>query len=193
MSFTPNVVALSGSLRRGSYNHKLAAVAAEAAEQAGANVTLIRLADYDMPLFNEDDEAEHGMPKPARAFKELLIGSHGVIIGSPEYNGSLSAALKNAIDWASRPEPGEQPLVAFRGKVVGLLSASPGGLGGIRGLLHLRPLLGNIQMHVLPGQFCLAAAHEKFDDASALKDPGDREKAEAVGRAVVETARKLHG
>lgn len=193
MAFTPRIVAFSGSLRRESFNHKLVAIAAAAARDAGAEVELIRLANFDMPLFDEDVERRDGMHPKAREFKELLMGAHGVLIASPEYNGSLSGALKNAIDWASRPEEGEPPLVAFRGKVCGLLSASPGGLGGIRGLLHLRPLLGNIQMHVLPGQFCLGQAHAKFNDDGSLTDRADHDKVAAIGRDVVEVARKLHG
>jgi NAD(P)H-dependent FMN reductase len=193
MAFTPRILAFSGSLRQGSFNHRLATIAADAARDAGGDVELIRLTDFDMPIFNEDDEATSGMPAPARDFKERMIAAHGVIIASPEYNGSLSGALKNAIDWASRPESGETPLIAFRGKVCGLLSASPGGLGGIRGLLHLRPLLGNIQMHVLPDQFCLASANDKFNDDGSLKNDADRTKTEAIGRAVVDAATKLHG
>ena len=193
MSFTPRVIAFSGSLRRESFNQKLASAAASGAEAYGASVEVVSLADYPMPLFDEDLESRDGMPREARAFKELMIGAHGVIIASPEYNGSLSGALKNAIDWASRPEPGETPLIAFKGKVAGLLSASPGGLGGIRGLLHLRPLLGNIQMHVLPGQFCLGQAHERFDDAGGFKDASDREKAHDIGRMVADLAKRLHG
>ena len=189
----PSVLAFSGSLRRGSYNTMLVNAAADAAEAAGATVTRINLRDFPMPLFDEDLEAEHGMPAEARAFKEHLINTDAVLIASPEYNGSMSAALKNAIDWATRVEEGEAPLIAFRHKCCGLLSASPGGLGGIRGLLHLRPLLGNIMMHVVPEQFALGSAHTAFNDAGSLKDEKTAGAVGAVGRAVAETAKKLHG
>jgi NAD(P)H-dependent FMN reductase len=191
MALTPKIVAFSGSLRTGSYNQKLVTVAARAAEQAGADVTLCSLNDYPMPIFNEDIEKQ-GTPDEARAFKDLMISAHGVLIASPEYNGSLSGALKNAIDWASRPAEGEEPLVAFKNKACGLLSASPGGLGGIRGLLHLRPLLAGIQMIVVPTQFCLAGAGDKFDDDGNLTDDKARNSAEAVGHAVVDMAKRLH-
>ena len=187
----PKIVAFSGSLREGSFNQKLVTIAARGAEKAGGDVELFSLSEYPMPLFNEDDEKASGMPGPARAFKEKMIGADGVLIASPEYNGSLSGVLKNAIDWASRPEEGEKPLVAFRGKVVGLMSASPGGLGGIRGLLHLRPLLGNIMMHVLPDQHCVAGAGDAFDGSGNLKDAGATEKVEGIGAAVVDAARRL--
>ncbi len=192
MSFSPKIVAFSGSLRKDSFNQRLVSIAARGAERAGGDVRVVRLNDFPMPLFNEDDETASGMQGEARAFKELMMSAHGVLISSPEYNGSLSGALKNAIDWASRPEKGEQPLVAFRGKVVGLMSASPGGLGGIRGLLHLRPLLGNIMMHVLPEQQCVGGAGDAFD-GDELKDDSTREKVEAIGARVVEVARALHG
>lgn len=189
----PNVLAFSGSLRKDSYNTRLVNVAADAAEVAGATVTRIHLRDFPMPLFDEDLEAAEGMPERARAFKELLIATDGVLIASPEYNGSMTGALKNAIDWATRVEAGEEPLVAFKHKVCGLLSASPGGLGGIRGLLHLRPVLGNIMMHVVPEQFCLAKAHEAFGDDGSLKDEGSASMAGAVGNAVTVAAKALHG
>jgi len=189
----PSVLAFSGSLRKDSYNTRLVNVAAAAAEQAGATVTRINLRDYPMPLFDEDLEQAEGMPAHARAFKELLINADGVLIASPEYNGSMSGALKNAIDWATRPEEGETPLIAFKHKVCGLLSASPGGLGGIRGLLHLRPLLGNIQMHVIPEQFCLSKAHEAFADDGSLRDESAAQAVHAVGKAVAETSKKLQG
>lgn len=187
----PNVLAFSGSLRKDSYNTKLVNVAADAAEHAGASVTRINLRDYPMPLFDEDLEAASGMPAEARAFKEHLITSDGVLIASPEYNGSMSGALKNAIDWATRVEEGEEPLIAFKHKVCGLLSASPGGLGGIRGLLHARPVLGNIMMHVVPEQFCLAKAHEAFADDGSIKDAGAAHATASVGRAVTLASKAL--
>lgn len=192
MSSVVRVLAFSGSLRRGSWNQRLVACAARGAEAAGGEVEVISLRDYPMPLFDEDLEAG-GTPEAALAFKAKMMGADGVLIASPEYNGSLSGALKNAIDWATRPAAGEAPLAAFRGKVCGLMSASPGGLGGIRGLLHLRPLLGNIMMHVLPEQHALGGAAGAFDDAGMLTDEGVRGKVEGIGARVVEVARALKG
>ncbi|MBI1381159.1 MAG: FMN reductase [Planctomycetaceae bacterium] len=186
------LLAFSGSLRRDSYNTKLAAVAAAVARDAGAEVTLVNLAEFPMPLFDGDLESSSGMPDAARRFKALMVSHHGFLIASPEYNSSVSGVLKNAIDWASRTESSdEKPLLAFRGKVAGLLSASPGALGGLRGLVHLRAILGNLMVHVVPEQFALGRAHEAFDDSGALKDPGNAKAARGVVNAAVRTARAL--
>ena len=82
--------------------------------------------------------------------RDLFEAHHGLLISSPEYNSSISPLLKNAIDWASRPEEGKPPLAAYRGKVAGLMAASPGGLGGLRGLVHVRAILGNIGVLATP-------------------------------------------
>ncbi len=187
----PNILAFAGSLRRESFNKKLVALAARGAEEAGGDVTFVDLADLPMPLFCEDVEAEHGMDPNARTFKEHMIAADGVLLASPEYNGSLSGALKNAIDWASRPEEGEKPLCAFKNKPIQLMSASPGGLGGIRGLIHLHALLGGIQMMVMPQQHCLNQAHSAFDDAGNLKDAKQQEIVLGLGRRLVEVVGKL--
>ena len=110
------VLAFSGSARKASFNQAVAAVAANGAKLAGAEVTLINLGDYPMPIFNEDDESANGMPEKAEEFKRLLLGHDAFIIVSPEYNSSYPALLKNAIDWASRMQEGEKPLQAYKGK-----------------------------------------------------------------------------
>ena len=127
---TPRILAFAGSLRRESFNKKLVPIAAKAARDAGAEVTLIDLKDFPLPLFDQDLEAEQGMPENGKKLKQLFIDHDGLLIASPEYNSSITAVLKNAIDWVSRPAPGEASLVAFRSKVSTLMSASPGALGG---------------------------------------------------------------
>ena len=97
--------------------------------RAGGEVTLIDLRDVAMPLYDGDIEAQEGLPPGARELKRLMLDHHGFLISAPEYNSSISAVLKNAIDWVSRPQPDEPPAPAFRGKVAGLLAASPGNLG----------------------------------------------------------------
>src|SRR5215510_12287566 len=109
----PRILAFAGSLRRDSFNKKLVPIAARGAREAGAEVTLIDLKDFPLPLFDQDLEAERGMPK----LKQLFIDHDGLLIAAPEYNSSITPVLKNAIDWVSRPAPGEPSLVAFRGKV----------------------------------------------------------------------------
>lgn len=189
----PKILAFAGSLRRDSFNKKLVRAAAKFAEAAGGDVTYIDLADYPMPIFDEDLESRDGMPKKARQFKELLIASQGILISSPEYNSSISAALKNAIDWASRPEPNEPPLVAFAGKVAGLMGASPGALGGLRGLVTLRSILGNIQVLVIPEQYALNKADQAFGSDGSLKDDKARGNIENIAKRVVTLARKVAG
>ncbi len=188
----PKIVAFAGSTREGSFNRKLLAIAAEAARAAEAEVTVVDLRDLALPLFDEDLEAASGLPDGARKLKELLRESDGILIASPEYNSSITGVLKNAIDWSSRSETeGESPLVAFRGKVAALCSASPGALGGLRGLVHLRAILGNIGILVLPDQVTISAAHEAFDETGNLVDERKRKQIENLARKLVTTAGKL--
>ena len=188
----PKIVAFAGSLRAGSFNKKLLAIAAEAARAAGAEVTVVDLRELALPLFNQDLEDASGLPEGAKKLKALLRASDGFLIASPEYNSSITAALKNAIDWASRADTDDEPpLAAYKGKVAALCSASPGALGGLRGLVTLRSILGNIGVIVLPDQVCIATAHEAFDDAGKLKDERKAKQVAALAKALVETLRKL--
>src|SRR5580692_8631770 len=114
---TPRILAFAASTRRESFNKKLITVAAQGARKAGAEVTLIDLKDFPLPLYDQDLEAEQGMPENGKKLKKLFIDHDGLLIASPEYNSSLPAVLKNAIDWVSRPAPGEPSLAAFKGKV----------------------------------------------------------------------------
>lgn len=182
MPTTPHILALGGSLRRGSFNQKLAAIATAGARAAGAETTLIALRDFPLPVFDADFEESNGMPEAARKLKTLFREHHGLIIASPEYNSSISGALKNAIDWISREESDDEPaLVAFRGKTAVLCSASPGALGGLRGLVHVRSILGNLGVTVLPDQVAVSKAHEAFAEDGALKDAKQAAKVTALG------------
>jgi NAD(P)H-dependent FMN reductase len=184
MSQTPRILAFAGSTRKDSYNKKLVRIAAQAAEGGGAEVTVADLADFPMPLFDEDLEKAQGQPATAVELKKLMVGSHGFLIASPEYNSSISGVLKNAIDWVSRPVPNEPPLVAYRGKAAVLMSASPGGLGGLRGLVHLRSILGNIGMIVLPDQVAVPQAFNTFGEDGKLKDAKQQASIEDLGRTL---------
>lgn len=188
----PKILAFAGSTRGGSFNKKLIALAADAARAAGAEVTTVDLRDLALPLFDEDLEAASGLPEGAKRFKALLRESDGFLIASPEYNSSITAALKNAIDWASRAESDDEPpLVAYRGKVAAVCSASPGALGGLRGLVTLRSILGNIGVIVLPGQVCISTAHEAFDEGGRLKDERKAKQLAALAKGLVTTLGKL--
>ena len=164
------VLAFSGSVRQKSYNQAVAKTAAKGAELGGASVTVVNLADYPMPLFNEDEEALTGIPEKAKEFKELLKSHDAFLIASPEYNSSYPALLKNAIDWASRKEQGEKPLEAFKGKPVAIFAASEGALGGMRVLVVLRMLLSNIGMHVLPNQRAIGKVQTLVDEQGDIVD-----------------------
>jgi chromate reductase, NAD(P)H dehydrogenase (quinone) len=189
----PRILAFAGSLRRESFNKKLVAIAAKAARDAGAEVTLIDLKDFPLPLFDQDLEAEQGMPDNGKKLKQLFIEHDGLLIASPEYNSSVTAVLKNAIDWVSRPAPGEPSLVAFRSKVATLMSASPGALGGLRGLMHVRSILSNIGVIVLPDQIAVPKAHEAFNADGSLKDSKQHSGIEGLGQTLASFLMKLKG
>ena len=187
----PRILAFAGSARNDSYNGRLVRVAAEGARNAGADVTTVDLRDYPLPLFDEDIEREQGTPENATRLKQLFIEHDGVLIASPEYNSSITPLLKNTIDWVSRPAEGESPLAAYRGKVAALMAASPGGLGGLRGLVHVRSILASIGVIVLPDQVAIPRAFEAFDDTGRLKDEKKQASVERLGKSVAEMLGKL--
>jgi chromate reductase len=170
----PKILCFAGSTRSGSWNARLASLAAESVRTAGGTPTLISLRDYPMPLFDEDLESASGMPGPATELKQIFLQHQGLVIASPEYNSSISGVLKNTIDWVSRSAPGEPLKAAFLGKTAAIMSASPGGLGGIRGLVHLRSILQNIGILVLPDQLTISSAHQAFTpDGHLAKDSAE--------------------
>lgn len=187
---TLKVSYISGSLRKESYNTRLLRAVERGLGGEDIDGKEISLSGLDLPMFDEDLEAQ-GLPGSARVLKDAMIASDVLIISSPEYNGSLSGALKNAIDWASRPVEGEEPLACFRGKVFGLLAASPGAIGGLRGLRHLRQVLTQVQGVVVPQEFALGKAHEAFNDDGSLKDEKSASMAVGVAQQALTFARAL--
>jgi len=186
------ILVFAGATREGSFNKKLAKLAAKAAGDAGADVTLIDLKDYPMPLYDGDDESASGLPPKALEFKKLVKEADGIIIASPEYNSGYSGVLKNAIDWASRPtEAGEGSAAAFAGKYAGIMAASPGALGGLRGLYALRELLMNINVTVLPRMQAVGSAGAAFNDDGTLKDEKFAKGVAGVAQDLVKTLQKL--
>ena len=192
MPIAPKILAFAGSTRAESFNKKLVRLAAAGAQAAGADVTLIDLRDFPMPLYDGDLEAKGGLPAHAQKFKALMLAHQGLLISAPEYNSSISGVLKNAIDWASRSVPGEVPLAAFKGKTAALLSASPGALGGLRGLVHVRALLNNIGVLVIPEQLSVPKANEAFNADGSLKDAKQQAAVEHLVRALTALLQKLH-
>lgn len=188
----PRILAFGGSLRRDSFNHRLAALAAAGARESGAEVTLVSLRDFPLPVFDEDLEARDGLPENARKLKALFRGHHGLLIASPEYNSSVTAALKNTIDWVSRAESDDEPaLSALSGKTAVICAASPGGLGGLRGLVHLRAILGNLGITVLPDQLAVPGAHSAFAEDGTLTDPKQAARVRALGTTLAQHLTKL--
>lgn len=184
----------AGSTRQKSFNRQLARAAAGMATQAGSDVTLLELSDLDIPMYNADQEAQ-GTPPDVMRLKTIMEAHPAWIICSPEYNGSYTALLKNTLDWASSPVKGDpvwgDGKKPFTGKVVGLLSASPGGLGGLRSLSHLNPLLMALQCWVCPQQFALAKAGEAFDAQGSLQGEASRNGVQAVVSQVLWAAGRL--
>lgn len=191
MASIPRILAISGSTRSASFNSALVKIALEGARVAGAQATYLELRELPLPLYDGDLEAREGLPPNGRKLKDVFLAHDGLLIASPEYNSSFSGVLKNAIDWVSRPVAGQPALECFQNKVAGLLSASPGKLGGLRGLVHLRAVLGNIGVIVLPDQIAIPQAHEAFDPASGLKDAKLHQQVEQLGAKLTATILKL--
>jgi len=192
----PKLLVFAGSTRLNSFNRKLARVAATLARASGAEVTHIELRDFDIPMYNADLEAR-GTPPDVMKLKKMMHDHPAWIICSPEYNGSYTALLKNTIDWVSSPVKGDPEwsdgFKSFTGKVAGVLSASPGALGGLRSQSHLVPLLFNSQCWVAPTTFALGNAGAAFDAQDELVNDSHRHKVQAVIDQVLFAAQRLAG
>lgn len=188
------ILIFAGSTRQDSYNRKLAKVAASIAEQQGAQPSLLELSDYDIPLYNADLEAR-GTPADVIRLKQAMHSHAAWIVCSPEYNGSYPALLKNAIDWASSPVKGDAQwsdgVLPFRNKVVGMASASPGGLGGLRAQSHLAALLLNLECWVAPRSHAVSHAAEAFDAQGHLLRTQNQQGMEALVQQVLWAAGRL--
>lgn len=192
MANNAKILAFAGSLRGGSFNKKLLEHAVNGARGAGATVNVIDLKEYPLPVYDGDIEAEHGLPDNARRLKDMFYQHNGLLIASPEYNGSVTAAFKNMIDWVSRQAEGESSLACFRGKV-GALVATGGRLGGVRGLAHARQILSGISVLVLPDQVAIPVGAQAFNEDGTLKDETQQKSVEALGATLTQTLNKLFG
>lgn len=186
---TPRLLAFAGSLRDGSYNRRLVHVLADGARAAGADVTLIELRDHPLPLYDGDIEAA-GMPDGVRVLQQLLREHDGLLVSTPEYNGSMPALVKNTLDWISRPmADGRSGTTLFTDKVAGIVSASPGPAGGLRSLIVLRDALAKLGLVVVPQQVAVGLAAERLPETGVLVDERLRAGVHGVGAAVVKLAR----
>lgn len=189
------ILVFAGSARRDSLNKKLAREAARFAREAGAEATFVDLDDYPIPLYHGDLEAAEGMPENARKLRALFLAHDALLVVSPENNSSVTALLKNTIDWLSRDlgegRGDDSGLAPWRGKVAGLLAASPGAFGGVRGLPHLRQVLATLGVTVLGTQVAVPRAHEAFGPDGRLADERAAKSVRALAAAVAQAAGKL--
>lgn len=189
------LLVFAGSTRQQSFNRKLARATVELARAGGVEVTHLELGDFDIPMYNGDLE-ERGTPPDVVKLKQIMFEHPAWIICTPEYNASYPALVKNTIDWLSRSVPGNADWVdgykPFRGKVVGVLSASPGALGGLRSQSHLVPLLMNLKCWVAPENFALGRAAEAFDPQGGLVSESHRKSVQTVITQVMSAAQKLN-
>lgn len=187
----PKILVFAGSIRTGSMNARLAALAAKESALAGADTTRISLLDFPMPIYDGDLENRSGPPEAAITLKRMMQSHHGVFIASPEYNASVTPLLKNTLDWVSRVREGkEAPLAVYRDRAFALGGASNGGYGAMRSLMALRQVLEQgCGALVIPDQIAVARAAEAFDDMDNLKDEGNARRLKAVVQSLIEFAR----
>jgi NAD(P)H-dependent FMN reductase len=195
MPHSTRLLFIAGSAREGSFNKKLARLAARIAEANGLPATFADLADYPMPIYDGDLEAKAGAPGNAKKLKALMQLHPGVFIATPEYNASITPLLKNTLDWISRIRAeNEAPLHVYRTRVFALASASPGAFGGMRSLLALRQVLEiGLGALVLPDQVAVPRAQEAFDEHDHLKDKGQQERLKGAIEKLARAAKLLHG
>lgn len=180
------ILAFSGSSRAESLNQKLLLATGEAVRAAGGEVTLVSLRDFPLPLYDGDLEEAEGLPANARKLVELIKDHPGLLIASPEYNSMITPLLKNTIDWCTRAD--DDP---FPGRVVAVVSASPGVLGGIRSLQQAQHLLLHLGCHVVPGNTILPQAQKAFGSDGKITDPRALKSVQELATKFVETMTKL--
>lgn len=194
MAKQPKILAFAGSLRENAYSKRLVKTAMKGAVDAGADVTFVDLRDYPMPIYNDDNFEKDGFSENALKFQKILADHDGLLIASPEYNGSLPGALKNALDWASRPSDEYKMGAVFKGKIAAIMTQSPGAFGGIRCLGHLRTVLSVLLVNVLPSEIAVGKVHEMFDgDGAEMTDAKMKKTLEDLGASLADILKKTHG
>lgn len=187
------ILAISGSMRKASFNSKILRIAANAAQAAGADVTFLDLRELNLPLYDGDFHEQEGVPEAALKAKKLFESHDGLLIASPEHNGTISAVLKNLIDWVSVRVQNDEPMLhSFRGKVAAIMSTSPGALGGLRGLFQLRDLLQNVMIMVMPSMHAIGGSHAAIGPQGAMVDVKEQEKLEALGAELAQLLSRIN-
>lgn len=187
----PHVLVMAASLRRESLNHRLATVVAAALAQQQASVRLVRMSDFPMPVYDGDLEDREGLPAGAVALRQMMQAHDAFVFCCPEYNASIPGAFKNALDWVSRPYGDEPGLLPYQNKTVALMSASPGALGGLRSLAHVRAILSHVGCLVLAEQFGLPKADQAFDSDGALLSERHQRRISSISERLVQVAGAL--
>lgn len=159
----PKILAVAGSFREHSYNKRVLNIAAEGARNAGAEVTVIDLRDFPLPIYDADMQANGAFDENAMRLQNIFNEHDGFLIASPEYNGSIPGGFKNAIDWISRANDRYKMYEPVSGKSAALITASPGQFGGLRCLAHLRAVFSGMGVHVLPMEVAVPFVSQKFD------------------------------
>ena len=186
------ILVIPGSLRTGSLNARLAAVAAFELAQLGAEVSRISLADFPLPIYDGDLQTKSGVPKNAVNLKRMMSAHHGVLVVTPEYNSSVPALVKNTIDWVSRVQDAQEARgEVFLGRAFAIAAASESRLGGTRSLAALRLILTACQATVIPNQLALSFASSAYDDMERLKHPADIEAMGAMARQLIDVSQRM--
>jgi NAD(P)H-dependent FMN reductase len=188
MNTKPKILVFAGSAREASLNKKLAA---RVVDEVGGEATLVDLRDYPVPIYDGDLEDREGMPEFAVKLREMFLSHQGLLIASPENNGSVSALTKNTIDWLSRDYQGRSGLEPYRGKVAAIMGASPGGFGALSGLAHLRQILTKLTVLVIPEQVTVSRADEAFNQDGSFADPRNLKAVTAVAKRLVEVTMRV--
>ncbi|MGH8445223.1 MAG: NADPH-dependent FMN reductase [Solimonas sp.] len=186
-----SILVLSGSLRSDSLHGKLARLAADELSTRGIDATLLSLADYPLPIYDDSIEKRDGIPDGASALRRLFARHHGFVLANPEYNGSVTPLLKNTLDWISRKNPETAGLQPFANKLALIVATSPGTGGGLRAAKHLRDILNSLGAFVLPRQVTIPNSAQSFDEAGQLLNPRHREQLSAELGALIAISGKL--
>ncbi|MGI8544804.1 MAG: NADPH-dependent FMN reductase [Aridibacter sp.] len=194
MAKKPKILAFAGSLRKDSYNKRVVKVAIEGAEKGGAEVTYIKLEDYPLPIYNEDEHKGEGFPKNAKKLQKIFGEHDGFLISSPEYNASLPGGMKNVFDFVSRKSEDYEMIEVFKGKVAAIMTASPGSFGGIRCLGHLRGVLSIMLTSVLPTEIAVGGVHKMFEgDSEEMQDEKMKKLLQNLGESLSDILKQTHG